>query len=403
MKKIINNKMKAIMLVLLSIISTQLFAADAPVASEASKPIAMLLVIIILALLLVIAVLASVVINVAKLHVKKQKAYLNSNVAKTVLLVAASCTTLFATAQDKAAEAATAAPTTNYGGLSSTSFWALFIVIIICVAVIVGLLYNLKFLLRLEKNTLAAAQGEGAEFAKEEESSFAKWWDKINSFRPLKEEASIDLGHNYDGIRELDNKLPGWWLYGFYITILVGVIYMYRYHIAKSAPLSAEELQIAMKKAEAEQDAYLKKAGNNVDENNVVLLTDAADLAAAKTTFVNTCAACHKADGGGSVGPNLTDDYWLHGGSVKDIFKTIKYGVPDKGMQAWKDQLSPKLIQQLASYIKSIHGTKPAGAKAPQGPLYEEKGGAAPATNSGADSTNKKPADSVTNVTNKAK
>lgn len=397
MKNIFNKK-TAILLMLLSGLSTSAFAADAPVASEASKPIAMLLIVIILALLLVIGVLAGVVMNVAKLHVKKQKA-LNATAAKAIMIIVLGLSSFVATAQEKTAEVAVETPT-NYGGLSATSFWALFGVIIICVAVIIGLLYNLRFLLKLEKTSLAAAQrSAGIEAEVEEESSLQSWWDKFNSFRPMKEEATIDLGHNYDGIRELDNKLPGWWLYGFYITIFVGVIYLYRYHIAKSAPLSIEELQIAMKAGEVEKNEFLKKAGSAVDETNVVLLTDAAALEEGKKTFVGTCAVCHKPDGGGNVGPNLTDDYWIHGGSVQDIFKTIKYGVPDKGMQSWKDQLSPQKIQQLVSFIKSIHGTKPAGAKEPQGNLYEEKTTAAPA----ADTTKTKATDTVTNVTKPAK
>lgn len=399
MKKIF-NKRTTMLWMLLTGISSTVFAADAPVPSEASKPIAMLLIVIIVALLLVIGVLAGVVMNVAKLHVKKQKA-LNANAAKAVMIVALGLSSFVATAQEKAAEVV-AEPPTNYGGLSATSFWALFTVILICVAVIIGLLHNLRFLLKLEKASLAKTQGTHenttAGSKVEEESSLQNWWDKFNSFRPMKEEVTIDLGHNYDGIRELDNKLPGWWLYGFYVTIIIGVIYLYRYHVANSAPLSIEELQIAMKAGEAEKNEYLKKSGSAVDETNVVLLTDAAALEEGKKTFIGTCAACHKADGGGSVGPNLTDDYWIHGGSVQDIFKTIKYGAQGTAMQAWKDQLSPVKIQQLTSFIKSIHGTKPAGALPPNGKLYEEK--AATATT---DTTKTKAKDSVTNVTKPAK
>jgi len=218
--------------------------------------------------------------------------------------------------------------------------------------------------------TTAAASSVAQPVA--EENSWVKWWDKLNSFRPMKEEAKIDLGHNYDGIRELDNRLPPWWLYGFYVTIVFAGIYLWRYHVSHTAPLSGEEYAIAMAKAEAEKEAYLKKSANNVDENTVVLLTDASALAAGKNVFATNCAACHLTDGGGSVGPNLTDDYWLHGGSVKDIFKTVKYGVPEKGMRSWKEDLSPMQISQVTSYIKSLKGTKPANPKEPQGSLFEE-------------------------------
>src|SRR5690606_17047420 len=105
--------------------------------------------------------------------------------------------------------------------------------------------------------------------------------------------------------------------------------------------------------AEAEilQKAYLANSANKIDENTVTYLSENADLLEGKTIFTAVCAACHGADGGGIVGPNLTDDYWVHGGSVKDIFKVIKYGVPEKGMKSWKDDYPPKKIAQLASYI----------------------------------------------------
>ncbi|MCY1542133.1 cytochrome c oxidase, cbb3-type, subunit III [compost metagenome] len=134
-----------------------------------------------------------------------------------------------------------------------------------------------------------------------------------------------------------------------------------------------EEYAIEVQKGEAAKLAYLASAANNVDENTVTTLTDAADIEAGKTVFVQVCAACHGADGGGSVGPNLTDDYWLHGGGIKDIFRTITVGVQDKGMKSWKEDYSPKQIQQIASYIKTLHGTKPSTPKASQGELYIEE------------------------------
>ena len=253
--------------------------------------------------------------------------------------------------------------------------------------ILVVLLLNLKKLLRRE--TIAVAGTADAE-----ETALGGWWDKVNSFVPMKEEAQIDLGHNYDGIRELDNRLPPWWLYGFYVCIVFAAIYLYRYHVAHSAPLSGEELKIELAKADADKQEYLKKAGNNVDENTVKLLTDAKDLDAAKAIFTTVCAACHKPDGGGLVGPNLTDEYWLHGGGIKDIFKTIKYGWPEKGMKSWKDDYSPLQIAQLASYVKSLGGTKPAAPKEPQGTLYvEEKAGAADSTKAKTDSSKTTTAD----------
>jgi cytochrome c oxidase cbb3-type subunit 3 len=132
-----------------------------------------------------------------------------------------------------------------------------------------------------------------------------------------------------------------------------------------------------MAKAEIEKEEYLKTAASKVDENTVTLLTDAAALAEGRKLFSASCSPCHGAEAQGVVGPNLTDDYWLHKGSVKDVFKTIKYGVQEKGMKSWKDDFSPVQIAELASYIKSLHGTKPAGAKEPQGELFKDDAQAA--------------------------
>ncbi|MCW3123850.1 MAG: cytochrome [Flavipsychrobacter sp.] len=198
------------------------------------------------------------------------------------------------------------------------------------------------------------------------------FWDKFNSAASIEKEKDILLDHNYDGIMELDNSLPPWWKYGFYVTILVSFIYVYRFHVSHDGLSQLEEYTEEMRQGEEDKAEYLAKSANNVDENTVTLLTSGTDVAAGKETFVKNCAACHLADGGGTVGPNLTDDYWLHGGGLKDIFKTIKYGWQDKGMKSWKDDLSPKQIQEVASFIKSLKGTHPLTPKAPQGDIYLE-------------------------------
>lgn len=228
------------------------------------------------------------------------------------------------------------------------------------------LLFQLKTFLAKEKVAVVVA-----EEITPKESAFLRFWTKINSFKP--EGEVVDMGHNYDGIRELDNKLPRWWVYGFFACILFAFVYIYRFHVSHSAPLSIQEYDIAVAQAEIEKEEYLKTAANKVDENTVTLLTDATTLAEGKKLFGANCAACHGAEAQGTVGPNLTDDFWLHNGGVKDVFKTIKYGVQEKGMKAWKDDFSPVQIAALASYIKSLHGTKPAGAKEPQGDPDKEE------------------------------
>jgi len=198
-------------------------------------------------------------------------------------------------------------------------------------------------------------------------------FDKINGTIEIELEESIMLDHDYDGIKELDNNLPPWWKYGFYLTILIAVIYLVNYHVAKTSPLQAEEYTNSIKKAEIEVAAYIKNSANNVDENTVKMLSDASDLAAGKDLFLAVCAACHGKYGEGTVGPNLTDAYWIHGGGVRDIFKTIKYGWPDKGMKSWKDDYSPVQIAQLTSYVRTLIGTNPEKPKDKQGELYIEE------------------------------
>lgn len=205
-------------------------------------------------------------------------------------------------------------------------------------------------------------------------------WGSMN-FKPIEEEYKIDTGHNYDGIRELDNVIPPWFTTAFLLTILFGAGYLYRYHVARSAPMQIEEYQTAVALAELQHDEYLKTQASNIDESNVTLMTG-ADLDAGKKVFMTLCAACHKTDGGGMVGPNMTDEYWIHGGSLQSIFKTIKYGVPDKGMISWKEQLTPVQMAQVSNYILTLKGTNPPGAKEKQGVLYVPEAEAARADSS---------------------
>ncbi|UOQ96483.1 c-type cytochrome [Hymenobacter sp. 5317J-9] len=172
------------------------------------------------------------------------------------------------------------------------------------------------------------------------------------------------LDHDYDGIREFDNDLPPWWKYGFYATIVFAIGYVTYYHVLKTGQLQGAEYAAEM------QQAALLIAATPDDPNQVTTytaLTAPAELSSGKSLFTTNCAPCHGASGEGKVGPNLTDEYWLHGGEVNHVYKTIKYGVNGKGMVAWKGKLSGKQILQVASYVLSLQGTKPANAKPPQG------------------------------------
>ncbi|MCU0417405.1 MAG: c-type cytochrome [Cytophagaceae bacterium] len=190
-----------------------------------------------------------------------------------------------------------------------------------------------------------------------------QWIDGV----PIEREDEVMTDHEYDGIRELDNAMPTWWVYLFYVTIVFSVVYVWYYHFGGNGALQDQEYKMEL----AEAEVQLKKAGDAMNENTVTLIADKTQLGEGEQLYADNCAACHGKLGEGGVGPNLTDAYWIHGGDIKSVFKTIKYGVPNKGMIAWQAQLGPKQIQQVASYIKSLKGTQPANAKEAQGDLYE--------------------------------
>jgi len=191
--------------------------------------------------------------------------------------------------------------------------------------------------------------------------------DRVN----IEDEESILMEHNYDGIMELDNNLPPWWKWGFYLTIFISVIYLANYHVFGVGMLQEEAYEKEMVKADEDIKAYLVAQAMDVDENSVTLLDDSKDLNKGKELFTQYCSVCHGMLGEGIVGPNLTDDYWIHGGSIADIFKVIKYGAQN-GMKSWKDELNPIEMQQVSSYIKQLKGTNPPNQKELQGEYYEE-------------------------------
>jgi len=206
-----------------------------------------------------------------------------------------------------------------------------------------------------------------------------KWeWDrakglmaKLTRTRSLEEEKEIIMDHEYDGIRELDNVLPPWWVYLFYGSIVFAVVYMVRFHVIGDYD-QLEEYETKMEQARLAVADYKRTAKDLVDANTVVFLSEASDLAAGKAVFGTNCAICHMADGGGGIGPNLTDDHWILGGDIKDIFNTVSEGGRDgKGMVPWKQSLKPVEIAQVSSYIMTLVGTQPANPKAPEGDLYQ--------------------------------
>lgn len=191
----------------------------------------------------------------------------------------------------------------------------------------------------------------------------------------LENEESIVLDHNYDGIKELDNHLPPWWKYMFYLTVVFAVVYILIYHVFGTMPLQAQEYENEMALAEAHKASLVAAGGgSSIDENNVEYSTDETIIANGAKVYAMNCAPCHKANGEGGIGPNLTDEYWVNnGGSIKNIFESVKFGFPSKGMISWEPLLSPQQMSDVSSFVKSINGSNPADAKAPQGELYVEE------------------------------
>ncbi|MBX2971458.1 MAG: c-type cytochrome [Cyclobacteriaceae bacterium] len=247
-------------------------------------------------------------------------------------------------------------------------------VFVTAILVILVALYMLQVLnMFIRKAAEERAEKLGITYAPEP-GYWSKFWDWINGFRPQAEEKDILLDHNYDGIRELDNHMPPWWKWLFYATIIWGIGYLIVYHVTDTFPLSEEEYAASVEKA-AEQKAKLLAANPPavIDENALVYEHNEEMIKKGRTIYVTNCASCHMPDGQGSIGPNLVDDYWLHGGSIKDIYAVIKNGVQEKGMIPWGPVLSPEQIRDVSFYIRSIKGNTPPNPKAPQGELYVEE------------------------------
>jgi cytochrome c oxidase cbb3-type subunit 3 len=177
------------------------------------------------------------------------------------------------------------------------------------------------------------------------------------------------MDHDADGIRELDNKLPRWWVYLFYSTILFAAGYLSYYHVYASLKPGSVSLSADEYKAEMTVGNLLKSNAMAKFESNMAGLEpskDASVLSSGKQTFLRLCAPCHRPDGGGLVGPNLTDDYWIHGSNFTDNIRTIWNGVPEKGMITWKNYLKPSEVYDVASFIYTLRGTHPPNPKPPE-------------------------------------
>lgn len=231
-------------------------------------------------------------------------------------------------------------------------------------------------LLRVVRALTESAEREKAESLgiryQPEPSWWQRLWQQANQSVPVEKEAAITLDHNYDGIKELDNHLPPWWRWLFIGSIVWGAVYLLAYHVFDYLPLSGTEYETQVALAEEQsRKAKAAKQGPVIDETNVEYTDNEALLADGKSIFLNTCASCHRRDGGGDIGPNLTDDYWKHGGSIRSIFKVVKEGIPGTNMVAWGSAMSPEAIRNVSSYVLTLRGTQPQNPKKPEGDLYK--------------------------------
>lgn len=245
----------------------------------------------------------------------------------------------------------------------------IFVVVLLVLLVAVYMLQVIKVMTR--QTAEEKAQQLGVAY-KEEPSLWSKLWSKSNDFVPLEKETDIMLDHNYDGIRELDNHLPPWWKWLFYLSIVFAVVYMVFYHLTDTLPLPLQEYENEL--VVAQEQARKLKAANPVaaiDETNVTVVNDAQAIADGKQTFLNNCASCHRKDGGGDIGPNLTDEYWKHGDDIKKIFTVVRHGVQGTNMIAWEGFISPEKMQNVSSYILTLKGTNPENPKKPEGEIYK--------------------------------
>lgn len=292
------------------------------------------------------------------------------NHKKHLLVPAFAALLATANAQDAAAPAASQPDFYNHFLANGLLIFAAMVI----VGAFLVLLRLLNIMIKVQQIKIYQEQGleayqesvkgsEGASFWKQQ---YKRWTNVV----PVEKEEEILFDHNYDGIRELDNSLPPWWVAMFVVTVVFAAIYLGYYHVSDAGPGSHEEYEAEILSAQEAIAAFQAKQADKVDEANLVPMEKDGDLAAGKTIYTTNCVACHGTLGEGGVGPNLTDKFWIHGGSIQNIYQTIKNGVPEKGMISWKAQLRPVDMHRVASYILKFQGTTPPNAKAPQGTEY---------------------------------
>lgn len=262
-------------------------------------------------------------------------------------------------------------------------FLGVFLFLLIAIEIVVSAVDKVTYHLLTDEQKKQLEEAQSLPFT--EGAFYQGIMKKLTRSKDLEEEHDVMLNHDYDGIRELDNVLPPWWVNLFYATIIFAFIYLVRFHILNEYD-QASEFETEMAVAKAEVEKYKLTAPDLMDKEKVTLLTDATALAEGKKIYETNCVACHRPDGGGAIGPNLTDEHWILGGGIKNVFNTIMEGGREgKGMVPWKATIKPSDIQKVASYVLSLQGTNPKDAKAPEGDVWVDEN--APKADAKVDST----------------
>lgn len=261
-------------------------------------------------------------------------------------------------------------------------FLGVFLFLLVAIEIVTSAVDKVTYHLLTDEQKKKLEEAQSVSFT--ESPFYTNLMKKLTRSNEMEREADVMLDHDYDGIKELDNVLPPWWVNLFYACIIFAFVYLVRFHVFGDYN-QAQEYETEVKESLAELEKYKAATPNTFDIEKVTLLTDAASLAKGKEIFNNTCAACHRADGGGSVGPNLTDEYWILGGGIKNVVHTIMEGGREgKGMVPWKSNLKAEDIQKIASYVLSLKGTNPKEPKPaePEAKIWVDE--AAPKTDTSA-------------------
>jgi cytochrome c oxidase cbb3-type subunit 3 len=365
-KKIIDKK--TIGTAFLLFISSSIFSQNAPalssVSAESYNMVEILLVVIAFILLFVIGGMGQILVALSRQLSDKTREAQKGKVLSVLIILSLLCENLFS--QTVVANESTKV-VTNYGGISDISFYVL-------VSVIILEIFTLLFLFFSIKRIFAELIPENSSVLVKKSKLVALWvkLDKkiFTKGIPIEHEVDALLEHNYDGIRELDNALPPWWKYGFIITIGFAFLYLLNFHVLGNGKNPIEEYAVEMANAKMAKELYESNNKDKIDEANVPM-AEADGIKRGKEHFLANCIACHGSKGEGGAGPNLTDNYWLHKGSLNDIYYSLKVGFSDKGMQSWALKFNPKEMSEIASFVKTLQGTNPPGAKASQGDLFE--------------------------------